>query len=566
MTKKITIHGRNSFDAINLTTPFHLDRVSGNIVDIINNRIYSGELMISNGIIIEINERSTNSDLFIIPPLIDSHVHIESSMLTPPAFAHAALTYGVVASVSDPHEIANVMGIEGIRFMIKQASKLPFKFYFGAPSCVPATPMETSGAVITADDIDSLFQLERLNYLGEVMDFPGVISRVPEVMQKIAIARNYGKKIDGHAPGLRGKELDLYLEAGISTDHETITYEEGREKLQKGMKLLIREGSAARNMDKLSPLINEFPHLCMFCSDDIHPDNLQQGYINGMVKKLFKGGFDIIKLLRCASLNPSLHYNIEIGFLQKNDTADFVIIDSLEDFNVLCTVIAGEAVTIRDKYLLPFIEIEHINNFNAFEKKPDDFAIPLQGSIMRVIEAVDGQIFTRKILIKPKVNNGFAVSDTDRDILKISVISRYEDKPPVTGFIKNFGLKKGAIASSVSHDSHNVIAVGVSDEDLASAVNAVIRHKGGLAISSGNKGEVLPLPIAGLMSDKDIFYVADKYSSLDQMAKNLGSRLSAPFMTLSFMALTVIPELKISDRGLFDFEAFNYVPLFKNDL
>lgn len=564
MSKKITIHNRQTFDAINITAPLSLDRVSGKIVDIINNRIYPGELIISNGLIVDIIEGATNSDLFIIPPLIDSHVHIESSMLAPPAFAYAALPQGVIACVSDPHEIANVTGLQGIRFMIEQGAKLPFKFYFGAPSCVPATPMEESGATITADDIKLLFSQEKLHYLSEMMNFPGVINRNPDVMEKIAIARNYNKKIDGHAPGLRGRDLDLYLQAGISTDHETITYDEGKEKLMKGMKLLIREGSVAKNLDELAPLINEFPHLCMFCSDDMHPDDIQKGYINEMVKRLFKRGFDLIKLLRCASLNPALHYNIEIGFLQKNERADFVIIDNPENFNVLCTVIAGKAVSIRNKCLLPISEIRHINNFHTTEKKAEDFAIPLQGNAIKVIEAIDGQIFTHKIIIKPKVISGMAVSDPERDILKISVISRYQDKPPTSGFVKNFGLKKGAIASSVSHDSHNIIAVGCADKEIASAVNAIIRHKGGLALCAGNENELLPLPVAGLMSDKDLSYVANKYSRLDRMAKNLGSTLSAPYMTLSFMALTVIPELKISDRGLFDFKAFDYVPLFEN--
>lgn len=565
MQKKIKILNRQTLKAVDEDSPLQIQEVSGNIVDIINKKVYQGKLMISNGIIEDIIKTDTNSNLFIIPPLVDSHVHIESSMLAPKAYAHIALIQGVAACVSDPHEIANVMGIEGIRFMIYEGANLPFRFYFGAPSCVPATPMETSGAAITAQDIEFLFKEEKLHYLSEMMNFPGVINRNPDVMQKIAVAKSYGRKIDGHAPGLRGRDLDLYLEAGISTDHETITYDEGREKLQKGMKLLIREGSAAKNLDELAPLINEFPDSCMFCSDDMHPDDIQKGYINKTIKRLLHKGYDIFKLLCCACLNPAVHYSIDMGFIQRNDRADFLLVDNLEDFNVLCTVIAGEAVSINSKCLLPLSDVQHINNFCASEKKPEDFRVEAQGGIIKVIEAIDGQIYTGKLLAKQKVVAGMTVSDTERDILKISVISRYEDKPPVMGFVKNFGLKKGAIASSVSHDSHNIIAVGVTDEDIASAVNSVIKHKGGLALSLDGVTNTLPLPVAGLMSDKDVSYVAHKYKGLDEMAKNLGSRLSAPFMTLSFMGLTVIPELKISDRGLFDFNAFDYVSLFESN-
>ena len=564
MLKPIKIINRQSLDAIDEPSIFPLEEVSGNIVDIINRRVYSGKLIINNGAIKNIIEDKTDSDLFIIPPLIDAHVHIESSMLTPTAFAQMALAHGVIASVSDPHEIANVMGIAGIKYMVDEGANLPFKFYFGAPSCVPATPMETSGASITADDIELLFREQNLHYLSEVMNFPGVINEDPEIMRKIAIAKSYGKKIDGHAPGLRGKDLDLYLQAGISTDHETINYEEGREKLKKGMKLMIREGSAAKNLDELAPLINEFPDFCMFCSDDMHPDDLEKGYINKMVKRLLFSGYEIMTLLRCASLNPARHYNIDMGFLQKNDRADFVIIDNLKNFNVICTVAAGEAIAVNGKCLMPVADIKHINNFHATPKKPEDFTVNAQGNVIRVIEAIDGQIYTGKSLIKPKVVKGMAVSDIERDILKISLISRYHDKPPVTGFIKNFGLTKGAIASSVSHDSHNIIAVGSTDAEIATAANEVIRHKGGLTVSADGKCEVLPLPVAGLMSDKDGLYVAQKYTELDEMAKKLGSKLSAPFMTLSFMGLTVIPDLKISDRGLFDFKAFDYVPLFED--
>jgi adenine deaminase len=563
MPKKIKIFGQQSLNAVSGIS--EIEEVSGNVVDILNRRIYSGSLIIRSGMIADIVETKTSSSLFIIPPLIDSHVHIESSMLTPTAFAQMALAHGVAASVSDPHEIANVMGLEGIKYMNDEGANLPFRFYFGAPSCVPATPMETSGASITVDDIELLFREFNLHYLSEVMNFPGVINEDPEIMRKIAIAKSYGKKIDGHAPGLRGKDLDLYLQAGISTDHETINYEEGREKLEKGMKLLIREGSAAKNLDELAPLINEFPNFCMFCSDDMHPDDLEKGYINEMLKRLLSRGYDIMTLLGCASLNPARHYNIDMGFLQKNDRADFVIIDNLKDFNVLCTVVAGKAAAVKGKGFLPVSGIKHINNFRAKEKKPHDFAIAAKGNLVKVIEAINGQIYTGKSLAQPKVAFGMAVSDTERDLLKISVISRYEDKPPATGFIKNFGLKKGAIASSVSHDSHNIIAVGVADEELASAVNAVIRYKGGLALSAGKEVEMLSLPVAGLMSDKDGFYAAKKYTKLDEMAKKLGSKLSAPFMTLSFMGLTVIPDLKISDRGLFDFKAFDYVPFFEGD-
>lgn len=536
--------------------------VSGNVVDIINKRIYPAELIIKNGLIEDIVEFKGTPDIYIIPPFIDAHVHIESSMLVPSEFARLSLTHGVIATVSDPHEIANVLGVEGVRYMIKQADGLPFRFLFGAPSCVPATSFETSGDVIDEKDVELLLNDSNIHYLSEVMNFPGVIHGDITVISKIDSAKRMNKNIDGHAPLLTGFDLDKYISHGIDTDHETTNYLEGREKLLKGMKLLIREGSAAKNLDELSPLINEFPDMCMFCSDDMHPDYLVHGHINIMVKRLISNGYDTHIVLRCACLNPALHYGIDVGFIQKGQRADMLILDNLKDFNIIHTIINGEVVTFRNSCFLDRKPVEITNRFNANEKMPADFEVKYERGKIRVIEAIDGQILTGELILEPKAESNFVVQDINRDILKIAVINRYQDNPPSVGFIKNFGIKSGAIASSVAHDSHNIVVVGANDYDMTQAVNTIIKNKGGLSLSLNGNTDILPLPVGGIMSDRDAYYVADCYSKLDKKAKELGCPLSAPFMTLSFMALLVIPDLKIGDKGLFDVRRFEQVPLF----
>lgn len=536
--------------------------ISGNIVDVLQGKIYSGVLHIENGKIILITKNSNVYSNYIIPGLIDSHVHIESSMLIPSEFARLAACHGTVATVSDPHEIGNVLGINGVNFMINNAEKVPLKFYFGAPSCVPATPFETAGVTMDVTQIETMFQSEKIKFLSEMMNVPGVLNNDPVVMEKITLAQKYGKKIDGHAPGLRGEDAQKYINAGISTDHECVSIEEALEKIGYGIKIQIREGSAAKNFNELVPLIETHPDDCMFCSDDKHPDDLMKGHINEMVKGALRLGFDKMKVLKCASVNPVLHYGLDVGLLQPGDPADFIVIDNLKNFTVLKTYVNGELIAENGKSLIPSVNAEQINYFNAKEKHIEDFKIQPNGDKIKVIEVIDGQLITTTGYSTPKVLNDNLVSDTDRDILKITVVNRYQDAAPALGFVQNFGLKKGAIASSVSHDSHNIVAVGTSDEMICNAVNLIIKNKGGIAAVSQEKCKILKLPVAGIMSDEDGYKIALKYSELDILAKELGSKLNAPFMMLSFMALLVIPEIKLSDKGLFDGTKFELTSLF----
>lgn len=529
-----------------------LHSISGNIVDIVNNQIFAGKIDIKNGKIISITRLDEKLDNYILPGFIDSHIHIESTMLIPSEFARTAVKNGMVAVVADPHEIANVVGIDGINYMIKNGKQVPFKFYFGAPSCVPATENETSGAKINSNEIKKLLKRKDIKYLGEMMDFSGVISGNKEVMAKINAAKHYNKPIDGHAPGLSGKDLAKYVNVGISTDHEAYTKEEALEKIKLGMKILIREGSAAKDFDALSSLIQEYPDFCMFSSDDRHPNDLVEGHINLVVKRAIALGYDKMKVLKCACVNPVKHYNLDVGLLQVGDKADFIRIDNFDELNILATVINGNLVCENGWSLIPKVKTKKINNFRGKCKTPADFVVKYSGEKIKVIQAFDGQLITRKLLIEPKIQDGKIISDVEKDILKITVINRYENKPPAVAFIKGFGFKTGAIASSVAHDSHNIIAIGVSDEDIAKAVNIVIKHKGGLSVVHDNVETILSLPVAGLMTNKGAFNVAKEYINIENEAKNLGTKLTDPFMTMSFMALLVIPELKLSDKGLFE--------------
>lgn len=538
--------------------------ISGNIVDISNQDIFSGTIKIEKGKITEITRDNGEYKNYLISGFIDAHVHIESSMLTPSEFARIAVVHGTVAIVTDPHEIANVLGIDGIYYMLDNASKVPLKFCFGAPSCVPASPFETTGNSLDKKDIEKLLQNPRIGFLAEVMNYPGVINNNPEVVTKIDIAKKYSKPVDGHAPGLSGEALEKYVSAGISTDHECFSIEEAREKVNLGMKILIREGSAARNFDELQPLLEGHWESCMLCSDDKHPDDLVKGHINLMVKRAIAKGIDPLKVLSAASLNPVSHYNLDVGLLRVGDPADFLIVDSLEELNVLSTYVNGVEVAKNGNSLVSRIKPKIKNNFNIGPTKPSDFAVKSKGEMINVIVAVEGQLVTEKSKEKPKVSNGYAVSDVDRDILKIVVVNRYKEAKPSVAFIKNFGLKEGAIASSVAHDSHNIIAVGVSDEDICRAVNLIVKNKGGISAVGKNKEDVLPLPIAGIISDKEYGWVAKKYTEMKKTAKMLGSKLKAPYMTLSFMALPVIPCLKLSDKGLFDSEKNKFIDLFVN--
>ncbi len=537
--------------------------ISGNIVDVPNATIYPGTLQIRDGRIVNIVKDRKGYDTFILPGLVDSHIHIESSMLVPSEFARLAVVHGTVAAVSDPHEIANVLGVDGVKYMIENGSTVPFKFYFGAPSCVPATPFETSGAAIEAEQIEELLRRDDIKYLSEMMNFPGVLSSDPGIMAKIKLAKKYGKPVDGHAPGLRGRRLEKYVAAGISTDHETLEKREALEKIKLGMKIMIREGSAAKDFDSFVGLLVDYADQCMFCSDDKHPDDLVRGHINDMVRRALRLGIDMMNVLTCACVNPVRHYELDVGLLQTGDLADFMEIDSFQDFNILRTFINGEVVAERGRPLLPRTAPRIVNSFRARKKEVSEFSVKKAGDRMEVIEAIDGQLFTNRLRAAPRVSDANVVSDTDRDLLKMVVVNRYEDAPPAVGFVKGFGLQRGAIASSVAHDSHNIIAVGVEDEAVCRAVNLIVEHQGGMAVVCDSEERILPLPVAGIMTDQDGFQVARRYSELDGLAKALGSRLQAPFMTLSFMALPVIPRLKLSDKGLFDAEKYSLIGLFQ---
>lgn len=541
-------------------------KIQGNFVDIPNRNIYPAEIEIAHGKIIKIKKITPKPSLpFLMPGFIDSHVHVESSMLVPSEFARLAVVHGTVATLSDPHEIANVCGMEGVEYMIDNGKQVPFKFYFGAPSCVPATPFETAGGEITADDIEDLMKRPEIHYLAEMMNWPGTVNRDPLVMQKIQISKKYGKPIDGHAPGLKGELSAKYISAGPSTDHECFTAEEGREKLRLGMKIAIREGSAAKNFDALIDLIDEYPNMIMFCSDDKHPDNLALSHINELAARAITKGKDLFEVLKAACLTPISHYSLNVGQLRVDDPADFIIVKDLERFEVLATYINGEKVAEHGKTLIRKVENKIINNFNTPLKKPEDFKLPTAGSKVRVIEALDGKLITPEIQGEISIKNGFAASNLEKDILKITVVNRYFDAPPAVAFIKNFGLKSGAIASSVGHDSHNIIAVGVDDLTICRAVNLIIESKGGISAAIELQEEILPLPIGGIMSPEDGYEVAKAYTKIDQLAKEMGSTLNSPFMTLSFMALLVIPDLKLSDKGLFNGHKFEFTEVFLKD-
>ena len=535
--------------------------IKGNIVDILNRSIFKGEIEVSDGKIIDIRPSEHDVKNYILPGFIDAHIHIESSMLVPSEFAKIALIHGTVATVSDPHEIANVLGVEGVYFMINNGKKVPLKFNFGAPSCVPATSFESAGAEIDSDEIKKLMANPDIKYLAEMMNYPGVLFDDEEVLKKIEHSKNNNKPIDGHAPGLRGDGVSKYIAAGISTDHECFTYEEALEKLQKGMKILIREGSAAKNFEALIDLLPKHYNNIMFCSDDKHPDDLLLGHINQLCERAVAKGMDIFKVLQVACINPVNHYNLEVGLLQVGDTADFVLVDDLEKFKVLETYIDGEFVAKNGKSFVTSVPFENLNNFETEKKKVADFEILSSTDKIRVIEALDGELVTNEIEANALVVDGKIISNIDNDILKMTVVNRYQNKNPSIAFIKNFGIKHGAIASSVGHDSHNIIAVGTSDEFICKAVNLLIHHKGGICAINSTAEKVVALPVAGIMSDQSAEVIGRSYAELDSMAKEMGSTLSAPFMSLSFMALLVIPSLKLSDQGLFDGNTFKFTSL-----
>ncbi len=536
-------------------------KISGQVVDLLRREISGGDIYIREGRIDAVVQNEKAPDQYILPGFIDSHVHIESSMVTPSQFAAVAVRHGTVAVVSDPHEIANVLGLKGVEYMIEDASKSFLSFTFGAPSCVPATPFETSGAVIDAKDTAELLKNSSIGYLAEMMNFPGVIFNDTEVMAKIEAAKSVSKPIDGHAPGLTGENLRKYIGAGISTDHECSTLEEALEKIGLGMKILIREGSAARNLDSLKELMRLYPDKVMICCDDIHPEMLVKGHINVIAARLISEGYDIFDVLRAVSLNPVKHYGLESGLLQVGDKADFIITDDLKKLKINQTWINGNRVFCHDEKPLKVQQAAIINNFNATPIDTESIKVKKEGGYFRVIKAFNGELLTKSMTV-PSGNNSYIENNTDKDIIKIVVKDRYKDAPPVVGFVNGFALKHGAFATSVAHDSHNIIAAGADDKLIVEAINMVIATSGGMAVVDDSMNEILPLPVAGIMSDSPAYQVAEQYERLTKMVKNMGCPMDAPFMTLSFMALLVIPELKIGDKGLFDVSSFNPVNLF----
>jgi len=535
--------------------------IKGNIVDILNRTIFKGEVEVEARKIVSIRPSDHAIENYILPGFIDAHIHIESSLLVPSEFAKIALVHGTVSTVSDPHEIANVLGVKGVDFMIENGKKVPLKFNFGAPSCVPATSFESAGAVIDSGDIQKMMANPDIKYLAEMMNYPGVLFDDEEVLKKLAWAKQYHKPIDGHAPGLRGDDVTKYIAAGISTDHECFTYDEALEKLQKGMKILIREGSAAKNFEALIDLLPDYFENMMFCSDDKHPDDLLLGHINQLCERAVAKGIDVFKVLQVACINPVKHYDLEVGLLQKGDAADFIVVEDLQKFKVLQTYINGELVAQNSQSFVQSVPFKILNNFEVNQKKIKDYQYQTSSEKIRVIEALDGELVTREIECNSLLVDGNLVSNPEEDILKMTVVNRYKNASQAIAFIKNFGIKKGAIASSVGHDSHNIIALGTSDEFIYKAVNLLIKNKGGICAVNETSEKIVALPVAGIMSDQPAEIIGKQYAELDAMAKEMGSKLKAPFMTLSFMALLVIPSLKLSDKGLFDGTTFKFTSL-----
>ena len=534
--------------------------IKGQLIDLETRSIYPAAVTVENGVIQSIDRIDQAPTHYIMPGFVDAHIHIESSMLIPSQFARLAVTHGTVATVSDPHEIANVLGMKGVNFMIEDAAQVPLKCFFGAPSCVPPTSFETSGAVIDADDIKTLLARDEIKYLAEMMNYPGVLFKDDQVMRKLQHAKDAGKPIDGHAPGLMGDQAHQYIDAGISTDHECYSYEEAKHKLDHGMKILIREGSAAKNYEALAPLFDYRPDRLMFCSDDKHPDDLIEGHINLLVRRAIADGYNLYDVLRAACVHPKEHYDLEIGQLQIGDPADFILVSDLTNFNVLATYIDGIQASDLATCLFSKVTATAINQFNCNITKSSDFDIFTLANRARVIHALDGEIVTKELIADVTTSEGKVVADTKKDILTITVVNRYEDALPATALIHGFGLSHGAIASCVGHDTHNIIAVGCDKESITKAVNLIIKNKGGISAVGSDQELVLPLPFAGIMSGDDGVLVGKQYAELDRFAKEvLGSQLGAPYMTLSFMALLVIPDLKLSDKGLFSGKKFGFV-------
>lgn len=560
-------------------------------LDVLSNSIRPSEISIKNSFFDSVKILSEENFIpdfegIVLPGFIDAHIHIESSMLTPGQFARIAVRHGTTSVVADPHEIANVLGIEGVDFMIENASMVPFDFYFSAPSCVPATIFETSGATLDHMDMEKLFMRDNVVALAEMMNFPGVINNDCEVLSKLDVAKKFNKPIDGHAPLLLGKDLDKYISKDISTDHECSKFSEAIEKKEKGMKIMVRDGSSAKNLEALfdfkdrinywknqdnfgyypnealeKVLLN--PIFDFIVSDDKDAGDLIKGHLNESIKKAKELELDIYELIKMVTIAPAMHYNLNSGGIIEGMKANFILVDNLDNLNVKKTYIGGELVFDNGKVLFDVPKIEDINNFKVNKKTSADFDVLYEGveASVNIIKCFNGELTTEKIVDTLKTENNVLQSDLDKDIIKIANVERYGGNTIANGFIQGFNLKSGAVASSISHDSHNILVVGVNSEDMAKAVNCVIENKGGIAVVDKNYKKLLPLPIAGLMSNEDIETLSQTLDELEKAVKIRGSKLDSPFTTLSFMALLVIPSLKISNKGLFDGESFSFIDL-----
>lgn len=565
------------------------------MLDVITDSIYPARISVEGGFFKEIVPIVINDDSeldisgIILPGFIDSHIHIESTMLTPAQFAKLAVRFGTTSVVCDPHEIANVAGTDGIDFMIENSKSVPFNFYFSIPSCVPATCFETSGAILDSETIGELLKKDEAVALGEMMNFPGVINGDGEVLAKLEKAKELGKPIDGHAPLLSGKDLDKYIAEHISTDHECSNFAEAIEKKEKGMKIMVREGSSAKNMEALfdfsdrldywknhesfgkmpNEVLEKRIHLPIFdfiVSDDKHTTDLIKGHLNESIKKAIDLEISPISAIEMVTVNPSTHYNLNTGVIVKGMQADYVVVDNLNDLNILKTYVAGKCVFDGENVLFDVEETEFKNTFDVSKKESEDFEISCDEPLadVNVIRCFNGELITEAESATLETKNGFVQPDLEEDILKIAVVERYGGNSIANGFITGFNLKKGAIASSVAHDSHNIVVVGTNSEDMANAVNCLIDNEGGFAIVDGDFEDSLALPIAGLMTNEDSHEVAEKLEKLHKTAADFGCKLDSPFMTMSFMALLVIPAIKISDKGLFDCINFEFIDVIKN--
>ncbi len=539
-----------------------MKHLKGNIYDYNTGGFIKGILIFDNTIVDIVEDSSIVENCFILPGFVDAHVHIESTMLTPIEYAKECVKHGVVAAITDPHEIANVCGVSGIKYMVKCANQTPVKIFTGAPSCVPATSFETSGALISPADIESLFIEGLCSHLAEMMNFPGVLNGDEIVLKKIEVANRFQKNIDGHAPLLSGINLLNYISKNITTDHECITVSEAIEKIDAGMKIMLRESSASKDFDNLITLINSHPDYIMFCTDDCHPDELQNGYLEKLFRKALLKRYPIKNIIKGSNINAVNHYQLSVGSLKIGDYADFIVIDDLLNFSILKTYINGDLVFDGINVLFTVQNISPINKFFINKVSKNDLTIyAKKNSVINAIEIIPDSLITKHFKFSVCNNQFFLESDITSDLLKIVVVNRYLKAKPNVGFIRGFGLKYGAIGGSVSHDSHNIIVVGVDDASIISAIETIQTGRGGLVAISDHDIDFLPLPIGGLMSDKSCSEVASQYRHINESAKKLGTQLNSPFMTLAFMSLLVIPELKISDRGLFNINTYSFIDL-----